>query len=216
MLRPALAGLGLLLVMGGAAWATDPASAPTTSEDFIKALTPVPKTRGLALGTGDTAPAPAASAVPGAVPAAAPGSAPVPATPASKAATSKVATFKAAATQPKEAPRISFQVEFAFNSAELTPTATGILNELGRALTSPDLAAYRFQLTGHTDGVGNPDYNLALSKRRAAAVRDYLTRTFGVSSGRLVAIGRGSQQLLDPANPASDVNRRVEIVNLGS
>jgi outer membrane protein OmpA-like peptidoglycan-associated protein len=194
MLRPALAGLGLLLSVSGSALATDPAAAPTTSEDFIRALKPdrpqgdeKPRTRGLALGTGDTTAAPA----------------PAPA-------------YGSPAPQPKAAPRISFQVEFAFNSAELTPKATGILNELGRALTSPDLAAYRFQLTGHTDGVGNPDYNLALSKRRAASVRDYLTRTFGVSSGRLVAIGRGSQQLLDPANPASDANRRVEIVNLGS
>nr|WP_295827370.1 OmpA family protein [uncultured Azospirillum sp.] len=196
MLRPVLAGLGLLLSVSGSALATDPAAAPTTSEDFIRALKPdrsqgdeKPRTRGLALGTGDTTAAPA------------PAPAPSHGTP---------------APQPKAAPRISFQVEFAFNSAELTPKATGILNELGRALTSPDLAAYRFQLTGHTDGVGKPDYNLALSKRRAASVRDYLTRTFGVSSGRLVAIGRGSQQLLDPANPASDVNRRVEIVNLGS
>lgn len=198
MLRPVLAGLGLLLSVSGSALATDPAAAPTTSEDFIRALKPdrpqgdeKPRTRGLALGTGDTTPAPA------------PAPAPTPA-------------YGTPAPQPKAAPRISFQVEFAFNSAELTPKATGILNELGRALTSPDLAAYRFQLTGHTDGVGNPDYNLALSKRRAASVRDYLTRTFGVSSRRLVAIGRGSQQLLDPANPASDVNRRVEIVNLGS
>ncbi len=202
MLRPALAGLGLLLSVGGSALATDPPAAPTTSEDFIRALKPdrpqgdeKPRTRGLALGTGDTAAAPTPT------PAPAPAQAPSQGTP---------------APQPKAAPRISFQVEFAFNSADLTPKATGILNELGRALTSPDLAAYRFQLTGHTDGVGNPDYNLALSKRRAASVRDYLTRTFGVSSGRLVAIGRGSQQLLDPANPASDANRRVEIVNLGS
>lgn len=198
MLRPALAGLGLLLSVSGSALATDPAAAPTTSEDFIRALKPdrpqgdeKPRTRGLALGTGATTAAPA------------PAPAPAPA-------------YGSPAPQPKAAPRISFQVEFAFNSAELTPKATGILNELGRALTSPDLAAYRFQLTGHTDGIGKPDYNLALSKRRAASVRDYLTRTFGVSSGRLVAIGRGSQQLLDPANPASEVNRRVEIVNLGS
>lgn len=202
MLRPALAGLGLLLSVSGSALATDPAAAPTTSEDFIRALKPdrpqgdeKPRTRGLALGTGDT------TAAPTTAPAPAPAPAP---------------SYGSPAPQPKAAPRISFQVEFAFNSAELTPKATGILNELGRALTSPDLAAYRFQLTGHTDGVGNPDYNLALSKRRAASVRDYLTRTFGVSSGRLVAVGRGSQQLLDPANPASDANRRVEIVNLGS
>ncbi|ALG72360.1 hypothetical protein VY88_31940 [Azospirillum thiophilum] len=197
VLRPALAGLCLVLALGGAGWAADPAAAPTTSEDFIKALkmaapdappdAPLigqkPKTRGLALGTADTA-APAAPA--------------------------------AAATRPKAAPRISFQVEFAFNSADLTPKASGILNELGRALTSPELSAYSFQLTGHTDGVGGADYNLALSKRRAAAVRDYLTRTFAVAPDRLKSRGLGSQQLLDPANPASDVNRRVEIVNLGS
>ncbi|WP_372394494.1 OmpA family protein [Azospirillum sp. HJ39] len=187
-----------MLALGGAGRAADPAAAPTTSEDFIKALKPAaavdapsdapligqkPKTRGLALGTADTA-APAAPA-------------PAP-------------------TRPQAAPRISFQVEFAFNSADLTPKASGILNELGRALTSPELSAYSFQLTGHTDGVGGADYNLALSKRRAAAVRDYLTRTFAVAPDRLKSRGLGSQQLLDPANPASDVNRRVEIVNLGS
>ena len=207
VLRPAFAGLALLLALpmafGGMAAATEPTAAPTTTEDFIRALRPdtppadgKPRTRGLALGTGS-------AAEPAAPP---PASAPAPASTAAPAAAAK----------PKAAPRISFQVEFAFNSAELTPKAAGILDELGRALTSPDLSAYRFQLTGHTDGVGNPDYNLALSKRRAASVRDYLTRSFGVSPGRLVAIGRGSQQLLDPANPASDANRRVEIVNLGS
>ena len=204
-LRPVSAGLALFLAFGGVAAANEPTAAPTTTEDFIRALRPdtptadekpeeKPRTRGLALGTGSAAepaaPPPASALAPAAAP--------------------------AAAAKPKAAPRISFQVEFAFNSAELTPKAAGILDELGRALTSPDLAAYRFQLTGHTDGVGNPDYNLALSKRRAASVRDYLTRSFGVSPGRLVAIGRGSQQLLDPANPASDANRRVEIVNLGS
>ncbi len=205
VLRPAFAGLALLLALpmafGGMAAATEPTAAPTTTEDFIRALRPdtppadgKPRTRGLALGTGS---------------AAEPAAPPPASAPASTAA-------PAAAAKPKAAPRISFQVEFAFNSAELTPKAAGILDELGRALTSPDLSAYRFQLTGHTDGVGNPDYNLALSKRRAASVRDYLTRSFGVSPGRLVAIGRGSQQLLDPANPASDANRRVEIVNLGS
>lgn len=207
VLRPVFAGLALLMASGGIAMATEPTAAPTTTQDFIRALRPdtpaagekpaenpdeKPRTRGLSLGTGSTAepvaPPPASASTPAAT----------------------------AAAKPKTAPRISFQVEFAFNSAELTPKATGILDELGRALTSPDLAAYRFQLTGHTDGVGNPDYNLALSKRRAASVRDYLTRSFGVSPNRLVAIGRGSQQLLDPANPASDANRRVEIVNLGS
>ncbi|WP_236784110.1 OmpA family protein [Azospirillum humicireducens] len=210
ILRTALAGLGLLMALGGVAAATDPTAAPTTSEDFIRALAPAAGGRGLSLGT-------AGAAEPAALPPASPSvSAPAPVAAAASTAVRPPASRPPAAAKPAAAPRISFQVEFAFNSAELTPKAAGILDELGRALTSPELSAYRFQLTGHTDGVGNPDYNLALSKRRAASVREYLTRSFGVSPNRLVAIGRGSQQLLDPANPASDANRRVEIVNLGS
>lgn len=193
-----LAGLCLLIAAGNAAWATDSsAPTPTTASDFIRALTPQApntgeriRTRGLALGTGDSA----------APPAPAPASAPAP-------------TVKA---QPKPAPQISFQVEFEFNSATLSPQATAILNELGRALVSPELQGYRFQLTGHTDGVGSPKYNLDLSSRRAKSVKDYLSKTFAVAPVRLRAVGRGAQQLLDPANPASEVNRRVEIVNLGS
>lgn len=118
----------------------------------------------------------------------------------------------AAATRP----RVRFQVEFAFNSAELSPKATQILDELGRALSSPDLSPFRFQLSGHTDATGRDDYNVDLSKRRAQAVRDYLVQKFSISGARLDTIGLGSQMLLDPANPRSGVNRRVEITNLGS
>lgn len=114
------------------------------------------------------------------------------------------------------APQVSFQVEFELNSASLTPKASGVLDELGRALTSPDLASYRFQLTGHTDATGSASYNRELSKRRAAAVRDYLSGKFRIDPARLRSAGMGADRLLDPENPQSGVNRRVEITNLGS
>ena len=50
------------------------------------------------------------------------------------------------------------------------------LDELGRALASKDLAAYRFRIEGHTDTVGSRDYNRALSERRAEAVVDYVAK----------------------------------------
>jgi OOP family OmpA-OmpF porin len=122
----------------------------------------------------------------------------------------------AAASSAFERPKVSFQVEFGFNSAILTSQATGILDNLGRALVSQNLAGYRFQLSGHTDATGKPEYNLELSKRRARAVRDYLTQQFGIDQARLTTLGYGSKQLLDPDNPGSEANRRVEIVNLGN
>jgi OmpA-OmpF porin, OOP family len=60
--------------------------------------------------------------------------------------------------------------------------------------------------------------NQALSERRAAAVREHLTRVYGVDKARLVAIGFGSSQLLVPTPPqvAETRNRRVQVVNIGN
>ena len=53
------------------------------------------------------------------------------------------------------APSVNLQVEFPTNSAELTPQARETLDKLGHALTSQDLASYRFRIEGHTDTVGS-------------------------------------------------------------
>ena len=106
------------------------------------------------------------------------------------------------------------QVLFPFNSAELTADTRRQLDELGQALASDELATYRFELAGHTDALGSEDYNETLSARRAEAVAGYLESKFGVAPKRLEARGYGKSQLIDPANPASPKNRRVEIVTL--
>jgi OOP family OmpA-OmpF porin len=103
-------------------------------------------------------------------------------------------------------------VPFEFNSAELTPEAMSTLDELGAALTSNELADFRFEIAGHTDAVGSDSYNMDLSRRRAQAVVDYLVGNFGVDPSRLEGIGYGEGQLLDPDRGASQVNRRVEVV----
>ncbi|WP_043335057.1 OmpA family protein [Belnapia moabensis] len=135
-------------------------------------------------------------------------SSPAPATPAAQRTT----------TAPPGTAAASIMLRFATGSATLTPEAERSLDELGRALASPDLAPYRFRIEGHTDTVGSPGLNQALSERRAAAVRDYLTTRHGVSATRLESIGLGESQPLvaTPDETAEARNRRVQVINLGS
>ncbi len=126
-------------------------------------------------------------------------------------------TARPSTTAPAGMPSASLTVNFATGSDELTPSAMRELDRLGRALTSADLAPYRFRIEGHTDTVGAASLNQALSERRAAAVGRYLTQRFGVDSGRLETIGLGQTQLLVPTpdNTPSAENRRVQVINLG-
>jgi OmpA-OmpF porin, OOP family len=76
----------------------------------------------------------------------------------------------------------------------------------------------KITLSGHTDALGTQDYNDSLSSRRAAVVRDYLSRA-GVSSAQIVTIAKGASQPRRPNvtetgadNPEGRrANRRTEI-----
>ncbi len=113
-------------------------------------------------------------------------------------------------------PAVAVDIKFAFASATLSDQAKGTLKQMAAAMKSAELAPYHFLLEGHTDSTGGADYNLALSKKRAEAVRSYLVERFGIESARLEAVGRGPAAPLDPDHPESPVNRRVQVVNLGS
>ena len=107
-------------------------------------------------------------------------------------------------------------VTFPFDSAEITPAARQTLDVLGAALTDGRLSADRFEVAGHTDGIGDEAYNETLSQRRAQAVVNYLSDHFGISRDRLLGRGYGETFLADPQDPADPQNRRVEIMNLGN
>jgi OmpA-OmpF porin, OOP family len=106
---------------------------------------------------------------------------------------------------------IDVAVFFDYGSARLTEETSVQLEALGRALQSRELLPHRFLIAGHTDASGDPAYNRSLSLKRAAAVRAYLSATYGVDPLRLVIHGWGESRLRDPASPFSGVNRRVEI-----
>jgi outer membrane protein OmpA-like peptidoglycan-associated protein len=115
------------------------------------------------------------------------------------------------------APNANLAVDFETGSADLTPQAMATLDQLGKALTSPELAAYNFKIAGHTDTVGDPSINQALSDQRAQAVKSYLEAKFGISDARLQAVGLGENDLLIPTPPQTPEqrNRRVQIINVG-
>jgi outer membrane protein OmpA-like peptidoglycan-associated protein len=115
-------------------------------------------------------------------------------------------------------PSDNFTVNFETGSAELTPEAMQVLDKLGAALSSEALSHYRFRIEGHTDTVGTPEYNKALSDRRAHVVADYIAFKFGVSQSRLEPIGVGvSGLLIQTAEQVPEPrNRRVQVINLGS
>lgn len=117
---------------------------------------------------------------------------------------------------PGTGPSIDLAVNFEYASAKLTPDARLVLDNLAQALADPKLVASRFRIAGHTDARGGDAYNLALSKQRARAVAEYLKGQHNINAQRLSVEGYGRSQLLDAANPASAVNRRVQITNLGS
>jgi len=70
----------------------------------------------------------------------------------------------------------------------------------------------KIEISGHTDNVGGPDYNMKLSKKRAEAVSEYLFGR-GVKKNRISAEGYGYSD--SAASNDSEVNRqknrRVEI-----
>ena len=97
-------------------------------------------------------------------------------------------------------------VLFRMGTTELLPEAGPALDQLAIELKQrPDL---RLRVLGHTDRVGEPDKNLALSEQRAAAVKDYLVRA-GVATERISAIGYGDARPLHSSPDAR--NRRVEV-----
>lgn len=100
---------------------------------------------------------------------------------------------------------------FAVDSASLTSSSRGTLDEVAAVIDEYRKTAVVVQ--GHTDSTGSEQHNLALSERRAGAVRGYLVGR-GVDAQRIAAIGYGEDMPVASNASASgrQRNRRVDVL----
>ncbi|WP_309085177.1 DUF4892 domain-containing protein [Chelativorans sp.] len=103
-------------------------------------------------------------------------------------------------------------IQFDFDKDTLRPDSAPQILEIAKLLQeNPTLSVL---LVGHTDMQGGLDYNMDLSRRRAARVVQTLVQEHGIAEARLQALGVG------PAAPLASndndegraLNRRVEVV----
>ena len=114
----------------------------------------------------------------------------------------------------KDKPKIDLEINFDYNSADISAKSLPSVQALGRALTNTDLKGSTFVVAGHTDAAGGEAYNQDLSERRADAIKRYLVDKYGINGTDLVTVGYGKSKLKDPSQPMAEVNRRVQVVNM--
>ncbi len=115
-----------------------------------------------------------------------------------------------AATKPK----IDLEIQFDYNSADISKNSVTAVQELGKALSDASLKGSTFVVAGHTDAIGGEAYNQDLSERRADTIKKYLTEKYGIAGSDLVTVGYGKTRPKDANAPMDPVNRRVQVVNM--
>lgn len=102
-------------------------------------------------------------------------------------------------------------VLFATGKADLKAGAMANFDRLADALKKQE--DRHITIEGHTDNVGGDEQNMALSQRRAEAVKSYLVNR-GIAADRIFATGKGEGFPVTENNAAAgrQKNRRVEVI----
>lgn len=110
---------------------------------------------------------------------------------------------------------LALDIKFAFNDAALTENGMRQLDVLGSVLLSlmEDDAIQPLVLVGHTDDVGDWNYNLQLSQKRAESARQYLVDEFDLPDNAIQSSGSGEGDPIVSNQTAEgqSINRRVEL-----
>jgi outer membrane protein OmpA-like peptidoglycan-associated protein len=107
--------------------------------------------------------------------------------------------------------RIPASLTFDANSSAVKPQFDATLKEIARTVKTRNQGF--IDVLAHTDTSGSPQYNLALSQKRASAVATYLAG-HGVQKARIASKGYGETAPLvvpDDSEEQKATNRRVEI-----
>jgi outer membrane protein OmpA-like peptidoglycan-associated protein len=104
-----------------------------------------------------------------------------------------------------------YGIYFDFNSDKLKPESDAVLQQISDILhKNPD---WKLNVSGHTDNIGDDAFNLNLSQRRAAAVKNALVTRYKIAPDRLTPSGYGSSRPVAPNTTFEGraLNRRVEL-----
>lgn len=100
---------------------------------------------------------------------------------------------------------------FDFNKSDIKPENGKEIVRLAKQLNKYDLQ--KLKIVGHTDDIGNPEYNQKLSEERAQSVAGIFLNE-GFKQTNLNVIGRGSNQpfVANTSDENRASNRRVAII----
>jgi outer membrane protein OmpA-like peptidoglycan-associated protein len=107
---------------------------------------------------------------------------------------------------------VTYGIYFDFNKDTLKPESEPVLKEIAQAMThNPD---WKLTVEGHTDNIGGDPYNLDLSRRRAASVKQALVTQYNIAPDRLLTGGFGASRPVETNDTLEGRarNRRVELV----
>jgi outer membrane protein OmpA-like peptidoglycan-associated protein len=120
-----------------------------------------------------------------------------------------VNTVEKQLTEQKRA--VTYGIYFDFNKDTIKPESEPVLRQIVQAMT--DNPTWKLTVEGHTDNIGGDVYNLDLSKRRAAAVKQVLVTRYHISTDRLSTDGFGASRPVESNDTLEGRarNRRVEL-----
>lgn len=104
-----------------------------------------------------------------------------------------------------------YTIFFSFNSDALRDESEPTLKEIANVLRRHE--DWKLRIAGHTDGIGNEQANLDLSRRRAESVKAALVSQYGIDAARLSTTGFGKSQPIETNDTIEGRarNRRVEL-----
>lgn len=103
---------------------------------------------------------------------------------------------------------------FDTGSDQIKPESFGLIKEIASAIKSS--SNLKIKIVGHTDSDGPTETNLNLSIKRAKAVKDLLSKGYGISENMLIIDGKGAAEPVasNSTSTGKAENRRVEFIKI--
>jgi peptidoglycan-associated lipoprotein len=122
--------------------------------------------------------------------------------------------FGAKITEVSQGLQFAFPVHFAFNDANVRTEDAAALDRFANVVSKHYTGA-KVTVEGFADPAGSSRYNVALSQRRADAVKAYVASK-GLDASLIEAVGYGENRQVNKGawgdQPGADLNRRVVFV----